>query len=78
MREIMTTALHECLHIFSIDHCIWWDCIMNYNYEHSDKFSIGGEIHLCPSCLSKLHYQLEFDIVERYRRLYKFFSEIGY
>ncbi|KAL4428642.1 hypothetical protein ABPG74_009144 [Tetrahymena malaccensis] len=77
-REIITTALHECLHVLSIHHCIWWDCIMNFSYEYSNNFSSGGSIHLCPSCLSKVKYQLDFDILERYRRLCRFFTLCGY
>lgn len=66
------------MHVFSIDHCVWWDCIMNFSYEYSNDFSIGGPIHVCPSCLAKLRYQLDFDVIHRYTRMAEFCEKVGY
>jgi archaemetzincin len=34
-------------------------------------------LHLCPVDLRKLHWSLDFDIMDRYRRLLAFWREAG-
>lgn len=45
-------------------HCIYFTCLMNgsNNYEEA-----SGKIpHICPICLRKLQYELQFDFAERF------------
>jgi len=31
-REIVSTTLHEFIHVLSMPHCSYWDCIGNFSY----------------------------------------------
>ncbi len=64
---------HETGHMFGIRHCIYFDCTMNgsNNLAESDSQSM----HLCPSCLRKLHSSIGFDVVKRYGALGAFYAE---
>jgi archaemetzincin len=63
---------HETSHMFGIQHCIYFKCLMNgsNHLEESDR----RPLHLCPVDLRKLHYSVGFDIKQRYRRLLDFFK----
>ncbi|KAL4511838.1 hypothetical protein ABPG72_012683 [Tetrahymena utriculariae] len=69
--EVISTSLHECLHTFGIDHCIYFDCIMNSMYQQ-DQFWM----QLCPVDLVKLQSELKFDIKQRYQNLKNFYQNI--
>merc|ERR1712080_419455 len=45
---------HELGHLFEMDHCIHFECLMNgiNSIEENDN----APIHLCPICLRKLEY----------------------
>lgn len=66
---------HETCHMFGMTHCIYYRCQMNGS-NHLDE-SDSRPLHLCPVCLRKLHYNLGFDIVKRYRALKKFCENAG-
>ena len=61
---------HEIGHMFGIRHCIFFQCLMNgsNNLPESDS----QPLHLCPSCLRKLHDSVGFDPVARYETMAKF------
>lgn len=68
--------VHEICHQFGIEHCIFFHCVMNGS--NHLKESDARPHHLCPVDLRKLHYSIEFDVVERYRRLQHFYEENGF
>ncbi|CAG9333264.1 unnamed protein product [Blepharisma stoltei] len=61
------TMTHEIFHMFGVKHCIFYKCIMNGSNSLEESAKKPGS--LCPVCLQKLKYSLDFDILERYRRL---------
>ena len=73
-RSCMVTA-HEIGHMFGLKHCIAYSCIMNGS-NHLEE-SIRRPMDVCPVCLSKLQYNIKFDVVERYKALEAFCKEQG-
>ena len=69
------TLAHEVSHMFGIEHCIYFHCVMNgsNNMDEADK----QPLHLCPVDLRKLHESVGFDVIKRYEMLKKFYSSVG-
>ena len=67
------TASHELGHMFSLRHCIFFECNMggSNHLEESD----AKPHYLCPVCLSKLCWNLEADIPKRLQALKEFWEE---
>ncbi len=66
---------HEISHMFGITHCIYFKCILNGSNHLLESDS--RPMHLCPVCLRKLQYSIEFDVISRYVNLFRFYKEIG-
>lgn len=69
------TLGHEGAHTLGMDHCIYYDCLLNgsKSLKEGDK----QPLHLCPVCLRKLHHALGFDVVARYKLLRDFYADVG-
>ncbi|UCB47154.1 MAG: hypothetical protein JSV25_07000 [Spirochaetota bacterium] len=67
---------HETCHMFGLYHCIFYHCMMNgsNHLEESD----ARPLHLCPVCLHKLYYTIEFNVRDRYMELLKFHEKEGF
>jgi archaemetzincin len=67
LRRSFQLLAHETGHMFSIEHCVDYECLMNgsNSLEESDR----QVTVLCPVCLQKLHHALGFDVLARYRKL---------
>ncbi len=81
VREVLTrrccrVVAHEICHIIGIQHCIYYRCLMNGSADMAE--SDRRPLHICPVDLRKLHWAIHFDIVERYRRLQRFWHDTGY
>lgn len=72
----LKTATHETGHMFSLLHCILYECNMcgSNHREESDR----RPIFLCPECLAKVCAATSSNPVERYKKLYEFFKENGF
>lgn len=68
--------VHEMAHMFSLGHCIYFKCVMNGS-NHLQE-SDARPLHLCPVCLRKLQFSTEFDVVDRYHKLLKFYRSAGF
>lgn len=66
---------HETCHMFGMDHCIYYSCLMNGS-NHLQETD-AAPLHLCPVCLRKLHYSAGFDPAIRYQRLEKCCRKLG-
>jgi archaemetzincin len=66
---------HETGHMFSLEHCVEYECLMNgsNSLEESDR----QVTELCPVCLQKLHHALGFDVAQRYERLLALYRREG-
>ena len=76
VRRSCKVLAHEAAHMFGIEHCIWYRCLMNGSNHLAE--SDARPLHLCPVDLHKLQWSTEFDVVERYRRLRDFDRHAGF
>ena len=76
LRRSCKVLAHETGHMFGIQHCVWYRCVMN----GSNHIAEADErpLHLCPVDLRKLHWSVGFDVVQRYRRLLAFDTQAGF
>ena len=76
LRRSCKVLAHETCHMFGIEHCIWFRCLMNGSNHLAE--SDARPLHLCPVDLRKLQWSIGFDVVERYRRILDFHREEGF
>jgi archaemetzincin len=76
LRRSLNVAVHELGHIFNMEHCIYYRCVMNgsNSLQEADK----RPMHLCPICLKKVKWYFELDTVKRYKELAKFYHKYGF
>jgi archaemetzincin len=74
LRSLKTLA-HEVGHMFTINHCIAYQCLMNGANSLNEQD--GRPIHECPVCLKKLQWNTGFDVVARYEKLQAFYATNG-
>jgi archaemetzincin len=74
-RRALKLLAHEAGHIFSIEHCVHFKCVMQgaNSLAEDDRHPM----HLCPVDLEKLRWNTGFDPKERYRRLESFYRKAG-
>lgn len=69
------TGTHEIGHMFSLLHCIFYECNMNgSNYR---KEADARPLYLCPVCLRKLQWGLKFDLKLRFQNLTELCERLG-
>lgn len=73
IRRAGKLIVHEICHVYGIDHCVYYNCIMNGTGHLVEDFSAPS--HLCPVCLRKLQFRLGFNVEERYERLQRVFEK---
>ncbi|MBA3708818.1 MAG: hypothetical protein H0W83_08385, partial [Planctomycetes bacterium] len=66
---------HEIGHLFGIDHCIWFHCVMN-GANHLQESDLQP-MHCCPVDLRKLQAATGCDVLERYRGLQALCAQWG-
>jgi archaemetzincin len=75
LKRTMKTTCHELCHMFSIKHCRIYQCQIN-GANHLDEAD-SKPFWLCPECLAKLQWCIQFDLIKRYDKLIGFFSRIN-
>lgn len=75
LRRSLNVMVHELGHMFGIQHCVYFHCVMNgsNSLDESDR----QPSHLCPMDLHKLMHATSLDPVKRYRALQGFYTEHG-
>ena len=70
LRRSLHVMAHEIGHMFGMEHCIHFACLMNgsNSVDEADR----EPDHLCPVCLRKLASTAHFDVVKRYETLEAF------
>jgi len=76
LRRSCKVLAHEMCHMFGIEHCVWFRCLMNGSNHLVE--SDARPLHLCPVDLRKLQSSIGFDVVERYRRILNFDRQEGF
>lgn len=67
---------HETTHMFGVEHCIYFHCLMNGSNHLAE--SDARPLHICPVDLRKLYASTGFDPVARYQRLLQVCERIGF
>jgi archaemetzincin len=68
--------VHETAHMFSLQHCIFFKCVLNGSNHLQESDS--RPLSLCPVCLRKLQFSVGFDVVDRYEGLLGFYRKTGF
>ena len=68
------TLAHETMHMFGLDHCTHFICVMNANVSPLDDGK--DPLHLCPVCLRKLHLAIGFTPSARFYELLRFYQRM--
>jgi archaemetzincin len=71
----LKTATHETGHMFSMLHCIAFECNMCGSNHRAE--SDARPLALCPECLPKVCWATRSDPVDRFRKLIEFSKEQG-
>ena len=75
LRRSCNVLAHETGHMFGIEHCIYFHCVMNGSNSLPETDS--APLHLCPVDLRKLYASVKFDPVARYAHLRDFCHNTG-
>jgi archaemetzincin len=67
LRRAGKLVVHELGHVYGIDHCVHYHCVMNGTGHLVEDFSAPA--HLCGVCLRKVQFRMGFEVVARYERL---------
>jgi archaemetzincin len=76
LRRSCKVLAHETGHMFGIEHCIYFRCVMDGSNSLPEDDS--QPMHLCPVDLRKLYESIRFDPVSRYAHLRDFCREAGF
>lgn len=71
--RLFKVAMHETGHMFSIPHCIAYECGMNGSNHREEMDS--RPIWFCPECDAKIWWACKVDPVKRYESLVEFAQE---
>lgn len=76
LKGSIKTACHEIGHIFGIEHCTSYDCLMcgSNNLEEGSRRPLA----LCPECLAKIAWVTKVDLAKRYEALASFCDAHGF
>lgn len=72
VRRALQTLVHESCHLFHLEHCVYYQCVMN-GAKHLAEGD-ASPMHLCPVCLHKLYSAVAktrtpLDVMRRYQGL---------
>jgi len=76
LRRSCKVLAHETGHMFGIEHCVWYRCVMNGSNHLAE--ADARPLHLCPVDLRKLQWSVGFDVIERYQRLRDFHRQAAF
>ncbi|UJR20317.1 hypothetical protein I4U23_023448 [Adineta vaga] len=79
LKRAVGTYLHEVIHLFGLEHCIYYTCLMNgANCEDEMDSQL---LYLCPICLKKMYLsfvKVNFRIKQMYQRLLELCRKVGF
>ncbi len=73
LKRSIKVMIHETGHMFGLSHCRRYRCVQNGSNHLAE--SDARPMFLCPDCLRKLHWNLRFEIPERYEKMLQFWQE---
>jgi len=71
----LKVAVHETGHMFSMKHCIKYECLMSgtNHLAETDRRPLDN----CPECMAKVAWAMDYDPVKRYNNLAAFWTKHG-
>ena len=76
-RRSVNVLVHEIGHLFGMNHCVYFECVMNGRNHLKEHDS--GPVYLCPICLHKLYFCIlgfkKMDILGRYQNLCRLYQK---
>lgn len=75
LRRAGKLVVHELAHVYGIDHCVHYHCVMNGTGHLVEDFK--SPAFLCAVCLRKVQFRMGFDVPQRYRNLLDVFKAGG-
>lgn len=75
LRRSCGTLSHETCHMFGIQHCTFFNCVVNGSNNLAESDS--RPLHACPVCLRKLHESIGFDPLQRDDQLLAVHRRLG-
>ncbi len=79
LKRAVSTYVHEVMHLFGLEHCIYYLCLMNGINCESEMD--GQLLYLCPVCLKKMYLlfgQQHYDIIKIYQGLLELSKKVGF
>ncbi len=76
LRRSCKVLAHETGHMFGLEHCVFFECLMNGSNHLAESDS--RPMFLCPVCLRKLQHAAGFGIRARYAALAAFYRQVGF
>lgn len=76
LSRTLKVAAHELGHMFTIKHCIQYECVMNGS-NHLEESDFKPQ-YLCPKDLFKVCWNLETDENYRFNKLANFWEQLGF
>ena len=72
LTRTLKIAMHETGHMFSMKHCIKYECLMSgtNHLDETDRRPLDN----CPECMAKLAWAMDYDPAERYKDLAAFWD----
>lgn len=73
LTRTLKIAMHEVGHMFGMRHCTKYECLMSgtNHLAETDRRPLDN----CPECMAKLAWAMNYDPVERYRRIAAFWRK---
>lgn len=72
--NVCMTATHELGHMFGLQHCIYYECLMMGT--NSPAEAARKPAYFCPICYRKLHSCLQFDHVAKAKEMFQVCDKI--
>jgi archaemetzincin len=76
LARTLKVAMHETGHMFSIKHCTKYECLMSgtNHLAETDR----RPLDVCPECMAKISWAMNYDPIKRYRNLSEFWRRQGW
>jgi hypothetical protein len=75
LARTLKIAMHETGHMFSMRHCIKYECLMS-GTNHLDETD-RRPLDACPECAAKISWAMRYPLADRYKNLAAFWKRFG-
>ncbi|MEZ5426041.1 MAG: archaemetzincin [Pyrinomonadaceae bacterium] len=76
LKRVLKVGMHETGHMFSMAHCTKYECLMSgsNHLQESDR----RPLDLCPECMLKIAWGMNYAPADRYGNLKRFWEKLGW